>query len=478
VCLCCLIAPFLPAQASDPDFAGFDTQQIEDFVSSDQSLPEQTASEQPEERLAIEVLLSPAQPVLNIRWSVTILAEYPYPANITVRQPIFPDALMLEEMRTEPYVNQERGGRRWTSISFIFTPQSAEDITLEPFEIIAPGKHAATEPINARILRADPLAKKYSPSLVWDTPKMPFKIGEATELTLRLLDWNPAKPRPKNLFRFEVPEQTILEEQPLTGADISRNVALRLTLIPLSGSEIAIPRARFQEEGVNLEIPRLNLKVLPKDALTNAPQERQTVKEEPHVQVEFEPQFPQTLLKMPFFFKKNADIAIRQAKIEWDHGKKAEALVIIRRMERDSTAGPSFTSLRKDMEAALRINLAQDESWFPKKLSLILFFILLSALIFIIILWVARKKARKGFTICLTAILAALAYGFWGGSQSKEAVLRETEVFHVPENTGTASFRFGDGQSAAIRSISGSWAFVETFDNRSGWVLIDSVIQY
>jgi hypothetical protein len=122
----------------------------------------------------------------------------------------------------------------------------------------------------------------------------------------------------------------------------------------------------------------------------------------------------------------------------------------------------------------------------------------LGALIFFLL----RKKSRgksvtssvsRGYRIVFIVLIPVLGlgiYGFYrkfgGFGQGRPAVLRETSLYRVPEygtensggNLAPGGEGFAEGEAVLIRSVAGSWAYVESFDGRAGWVPADRLIPY
>lgn len=436
----------------------------------------EAAETSPAARLFVEVTFSPEQPIVNIPWTISILVDYSHPEYVGANPPEFPETLRLDEMRIEPLIREDRS--RWTAVRWTFIPQSAESdepVHLDSFQITAPGKTAFTEAVDVSILSKYPAAKNYYPRLVWDKIQTPFETGVDGNLLLRLLDWNPAMERPK--ISIAAPEQAILEELPLTQADRSRSVVLRLSLIPLSG-EVTIPRVRFKSEGVSLEIPSLVIPVVPsvKDAVS--PQSPKPVPTADTVFPSATAQFPEKTPRIPVAFSKTAAGIISQAETLWEHGEKTEALALVRKNERDCVFGFAFAPLRKDMEQVLGLLPSRDETWIPKRVCLIASFCCLTGLMIVLLRKGSKRTGKKAFFASVLATLAiACLLGFWRPLQRKPAVFHASDVYTVPELKGAVIGQVRDGQWGMVLSISGPWVFVES-DGMGGWILLEKAVFY
>jgi hypothetical protein len=80
--------------------------------------------------------------------------------------------------------------------------------------------------------------------------------------------------------------------------------------------------------------------------------------------------------------------------------------------------------------------------------------------------------------------------GFGGPGKGRTAVVRETSLYRVPEHVGetlaedpggaaiSTSPGFAEGEPVLIRSAADSWAYVESFDGRAGWVPAERLVPY
>jgi hypothetical protein len=426
--------------------------------------------------LFIEVIFSTERPVVNTPWTISILVDYSHPEYVGAIPPEFPEALHFDEMRIEPLIREDRN--RWTAVRWTFIPQSPESeepIQLGSFQITVPGRAAFTDVMDVSILSKPSTTKNYRPRLVWDKIKTPFEAGVGGELILRLFDWEPSLPTPK--VSLPVPEQAILEEIPLTQADIARSAILRLFLIPLTDGEIAIPRLRFKSEGANLEIPSLIIPTIPSVKRAVSPQTPETVFVTKTVSPLATVRFPEKALKIPRVFSRiaTADIVLR-AKTLWEHRERAEALALVRKNERDGIFGFAFAPLREDMEQALGLAPGHGETRIAKKVCLI---VVLCGIAGLLVLFMKRKRVGKKavFTVVLTILTLGGLAGFLSPFQQKTAVFHASHVYSVPEPNGVGTGRINEGQWAILRSISDDWVLVESGD-LAGWVSLEKAIFY
>jgi hypothetical protein len=448
-----------------------------------------------------EITFSSPTPVSDIPWTITFLVDYPYPPGVLVHPPEFPEELALEEVRVEPRLVATATGERRSAVQFTFIPQRAAQVTLGPFEVRTPQRSAITAEIPVVIKNANSRAGTRRPYFTWESGGNGFTVGKGGDLFMRLHDWDDTRKRPQNLFRFDVPEHAILEEHPLTRAEIARNIVLHLTLIPLEGSEITINRHQFQYEGYTLEIPQFHLKSAPKEEAAQDASDTRDAPGASHTAGEnvalistlldnasaapFSLPFPDFSIDTGNFLhglKKvgafGIDSRIEDVRTLWRQRRIAEALALIRKTERDHTFGPFFMNGRRELERLIALEPIYDETWMPKNLCLVLFLCALAALSFFITRGLLKKKWKIIPIIVMAVLSPTFFFSFAGIAQPKEAVLRASDAFYVPEMKGEIQNHFNEGQCAFVRSISDDWVFVETFDNRTGWVRLEGVVFY
>jgi hypothetical protein len=510
--LACLLTPHGSLFAQDEDVASGGTPPVaattlpEAVGTVEAAQPAESAEDQSDANW-FEITFSSPSPVSNVPWTITFLVDYPYPPGVLVHPPEFPEELALEEVRVEPRLVLTAAGERRSAVRFTFIPQRAAQVTLGPFEVRTPQRSAITAEVPVAIEDADPGAGTRHPYLTWESGKNGFTIGEGGELFMRLHDWDDARKRPQNLFRFDVPEHAIIEEHPLTQAETARNIVLHLTLIPLEGSEIMINRHRFQHEGYTLEIPQLHLRVAPKEAdhsqQSAAARDAQNARDasgalygkgenatlisarDAASGIPFSVPFPDFSIDMGNLLHvlRKADVfgidsRIEEAKTLWRQRQTAEALAVIRKTERDHTLGLFFVNGRRELEQLVALEPIHDETWMPKNLCFVLFLCAFAVLSFFIALGLLKKRWKIIPIIVMAVLSPAFFFAFAGIAQPKKAVLHDADAFYVPEMKGEIQNHFNEGQCVFARSISGDWVFVETFDNRTGWVRLENVVFY
>ena len=466
------------------------------------------------EPIEVRLETNPANPTVNNAWSVFILVNHPRPEEVSVDSSDFPASLALERIRTDTRTivgtsSQPGAGsqsERWTRVEFLFTPRMAETIRLPPFEVRINERLAMTEAINIRVQGES--VSRYEPRFRWLTPPAGFRIGEAGEITLELINWDPARRRPEDFFRGRAPLNTILEENPpvRTTASSSASAAegyhYRIVLIPLEGGSVRLETFSFLSDTYTLTVPEITLRVLPAQPLPDAssiisgnllgdmPSDDITM-----VDDALKPPFPQGREEVVFPWRGKYRQVIAQAEALWNEKRWAEALAEIRKNERDSPVGPSFVSLRREMEEALGLSVTEDERWRPFGFPLFTFVGVCLVLVFggalLIVLRGKNVTSRRryGFIIIIVCTVIGLVLiipegnaGFFPAVNSvrsgRIAVLKMTQSYRVPDHKGAVNGWFSEGQPATVGDSRGEWCFAETLDGRSGWVERESVINY
>jgi hypothetical protein len=495
----------------------------------------------PEEGPALITETSPDNPVKNAPWKLSFLVDHPVAGEVTVLPPPLPAALFLEQVRTGGRWIQtaENQNARWTLVEFFFIPQQAGLFSLGPFEFRTPRGRTLSGELEVYVLSEEGKLREYHPRLLWDPYPGALKIGERAELSLRLVDWNPEIPLPGNLpFLIDIPEGAVLEELPLSRTDKERRVILRLGLIPLRGERFSLPSLHSHYEGVNLNSPALNIRVSAPAGAKAGP----TVPEADPARPEAPGPLPTAgntvsgntaaglvstagntvsgeavsgdaalgeaaAIPFPsgdgevfFLFRDAYRAAAERARTLWEGGNRAEALAGLRRDERDLLAGYTLLPLRRAAEKALGLGLTADEKWRPLKL--LAFISLGSGLLLIpagLLSFFSRRSGAskkisvtfgqswgyKGVIILLIIILSGGLYGLGSGIMNRgfsgrgsSAVLRGCTAYRVPDPQGGLSTYWDEGQPVRIRSGAEDWAYVETFDGKAGWVLLEEVVFY
>jgi hypothetical protein len=458
---------------------------------------------------------------------VFILVNHPRPDEVSVDFPDFPSSLALERIRTDtrtisPVAGSSGAGsqsERWTRVEFLFTPRRAEAIRLEPFEVRIHERLALTDGLNVRV--QGETAARYEPRFRWLSPPAGLRLGETGEITLELTNWDPARRTPEDFFRGRAPLNAILEENP-PERTAAGGYRYRIVLIPLDRSSVKLEAFSFYSDTYTLSVPEISLSVLPArqaaastaiavsvDSEAAAASAIDEIPDDVPMKHAAMFPFPQEREEVFFLWRREYRQVIARVETLWDENRWAEALAEIRKGERDSPAGPSLVSIRREMEDALGLSVTEDERWRPFGVSLFsfafVFLILVLAAALLIALRLHRHennrfhddegknvtfKRRYGFILVigcvfilgLIFILPEGSAGIFPSANSvrsgKIAVLKRTQSYRVPDYKGAVNDWFSEGQPATIGDFRGEWCLAETLDGRSGWVERESVIYY
>jgi hypothetical protein len=461
-----------------------------------------------DEALGILMWSSPENPEAGSPWTVSILVDYPNPAEVRVTPPDLPPSLTMDQIRSLPGLSE--GGERRTLVELQFIPRQGGVFTLPPFEVFAPGKRALTPALSLRV--SGPAgAGGGNFSLAWDRPPAFLVVGEARTLSLGALDREggsaPALPPG---FRMEAPANAILEALPLDEAGREGGTVLRLRVIPLEGPALNLPALRFSYQGRTLDIPPLRVPVSPAAPAAGKPPgpAEAAAAGEPAGPVpaagsaEAAPAFPRDPGKVFFPLRREYEALRGAARELWDRGRRAEALALLRRHERDTALGPFLVPLRRASEEALGLPPAADERWRPwKLLTGALLCVLMAAAGGVLIALCRRRPGagkREGPGVTLSEpwgykiiavffiILLGLALlGVSGGmiplprsGRTGALIPAYLETRRVPDPSGAPAAHFREGESALIRSVADSWVYVESPDGKAGWAPVGMIIPY
>ncbi|MDR1249169.1 MAG: hypothetical protein LBK63_07695 [Treponema sp.] len=476
---------------------------------------------------------SPERPVLDGTWRIIILVDHPLPDEVTVIPPELPASLSFAQSRKETRFIETPGeqGRRWTRAEFLFVPHRTGDLALEPFEVLVGDSRILTPAARTTVTTREGARVEYHPRLAWDAPPPVLRIGEAAELTLRVLGSDPRLPLRRLPLRVTAPEQALLEELPLTGEEADRGLALRLRVIPLGGNRISLGPFSLPFETLTLESPVISIALarppgvsplppIPPPAVTAFAEQGDAAPGKPL------PAFPEAPEEPPLF--RNAyRKTLGRSREYWEQGRYAEALGELRRGERDLLSGPALVSTRRSAERLLGLPPTADETWRPRNfffaLILLGFCLLLPAIA--LLLKSRRGYAGKktvtslffhGYSIVVFVLIGVMGFGVAALTRNpagfrpspagfpkpaglekapQEAppgtaavALRFCTAYRVPDLRGAISARWMEGQPVRVRSVSAgsvsagsvsdTWAYAESFAGDAGWVRQDDLVFY
>jgi hypothetical protein len=471
--------------------------------------------------IAVILESSPEHPVLGGSWRISILVDHPVPEEVTVIPPDLPSSLTFAQSRRETrFVRTAPDqGTRWTLVDFLFVPHRTGDIALEPFTAQVGDSSVLTPAARTRVIagEGEQEQEQRPPRLAWDAPPPVLGIGEAAELTLRILDNDPRRPLRRLPLHITAPVEALLEEIPLTREEADQGLALRLRLIPLGGNRVSLGPFPLQFETTTLEAPTISIALSPPPPtappLETPPPASGTVAADPGFQERPRPSaaaFPEAP-GQPFpLFRSSYRKTLDKARGYWQRALYAEALGELRRGERDLLSGPALGSTRRAAEGLLGLPPTADEKWRPRNcfVALIILSLCLLPLTIALSLRARRGDSEKksvtslffrGYTVMAFVLLgimgfgiAALAFAPRGLEVSAQegageagkypgnaaAVLRSCAAYRVPDLRGAISARWLEGQPVRVRSASDAWAYAESPGGDAGWVTQDKVVYY
>jgi hypothetical protein len=499
------------------------------FLYSPQALGGQEAGGGADE-IATRLESSPERPVLDGTWRVTILVDHPVPDEVTVIPPELPASLSFAQSRKETRFVRTTAdqGRRWTLAEFLFVPHRTGDIVLGPFAVLVGDSRILTPAARATVTTREGARVEYHPRLVWDAPPSLIRIGEAAELTLRVLGGDPLRPLRRLPLRVTAPEDALLEELPLTGEELDQGLALRLRVIPLEGNRISLGPFSLPFETLTLESPVISIALarppgvspgspIPPPATASPAGSGDAASGEA-------PAFPETPEEpFPLFLAAYRKVLDRSREY-WGQARYAEALGELRRGERDLLSGPALVSTRRSAERLLGLSPTEDEKWRPRNFFFALIILGFCLLLPVVVLLLRFRRGYSGkrgvtspffhgFSIVVCVLIGIMGFGVAGlafspagfrpspaglGRPSREApwgnaavTLRPCSAYRVPDLRGAISARWAEGQPVRVRSVgngsdgtgpdgSGSavWAYAESFAGDAGWVNQDDLVFY
>ncbi|MCL2472651.1 MAG: hypothetical protein FWF26_03140, partial [Treponema sp.] len=354
----------------------------------------QASGEDTSNTIEVRTETSPSTAYVNRPWSIFIMVNHPFPFEVNVKPPRFPSSIVLERVRSETRsVRRESspssaetgaasgtgnpGGtvtERWTRVEFLFTPQKAGTVTIDPFEITVMDKHAVTRAINVRFRDEPQTVKRYEPRFRWQAAVPSIPGGGRGELYLELTNWDPSKDAPRNFLQGRAPRNAILVEgkpEAVQGAAAGTGTyRYAVEIIPLEGTSVILDAFSFGSDIYTLNVPAITIPVLPainKDAAIPLPAASPATASATDITSgeSTSAELPATDLpgdffsgnaeKVFFIFRPEYKQITEQVRILWEGKFYAKALAEIRRNERESLCGPFLVPLRRGMEQALQV---------------------------------------------------------------------------------------------------------------------------
>ncbi|GHV75361.1 hypothetical protein AGMMS49942_01820 [Spirochaetia bacterium] len=438
---------------------------------------------------------SPARPVLDGAWRISIQVDHPVPEEVTVIPPELPPSLTFAQSRKE-----KRGGR-WTLAEFLYVPHRTGEVTLGSFEVLTPVFSIRTEELRAYVTTAGG-APEYHPRLVWEALPAALSIGETAELSLRIRDGEPGRSLRPGPFHATAPAEAILEELPLTDSDLDQGRVLRIRLTPLSGTLVTLGPFTLRFDTLRLESPAVSIRLRPPVSGNPAPANAAPISTVPEVSsplIWAPPPFPENADEPFPLFRKAYEETLDRARELWSRACYAEALAELRRGERDLLSGPKLAIPRRAAEEALGLTQkagTADEKWRPRNFFSALIVLSFCSLFLILRLSLGGRRRgsavkKGGISLCILLLVTGIlglekTAPETGYLRESAAVLRagpgETllpvAAYRVPDTQGAISARWMEGQPVRIRAAAGVWAYAESPDGEAGWVPQDNLVFY
>ncbi|MDR2510015.1 MAG: hypothetical protein LBC77_05150 [Spirochaetaceae bacterium] len=471
------------------------------------------------EPLKALVELSGSDIIENTAFTLIILVNHPLPNEIRLELPPFNEEFFLERIRSKPYlVNGGRGVSRpaesgndgiWTELELRIVPLTAGALSIEPFSISTPGEAITTLPLQLNVLPSKPVSAGQTAfsSLTWSGPKS-VRRGGAAVISLKFTEWRRGMPYPEDIvIPFEAPKNAIVEQLSVPRTQRSEGVLLRLEVRPLEKSDITLKKTAVRYKNSFFTIPEYTIKVINTAAageksenggadeaaditeLVLGPPEERAEKQKPGaLPSSFEISAAPILSGFTGIFDGNKfKLSVDAAQAEWEAGHYAESLAVLRGAERDLSAGIRLSGLRSAVESSLYLERMQNEEYRPISLFVLFSALALAGIIFCGAIFVYLFLKNRRFPqklIVLSGFLCALfllTSAFWllaMREHGKSAVLRETNIYSVPEELNGGAKPFAEGTPVTIKTKSGEWLYVQTHDGSSGWVKSAAAVIY
>jgi hypothetical protein len=460
----------------------------------------QAGAEEERENLKFLLEFSPDAVIQNEPFTFNIIVNHSAPDEVYIEPPDFHDAFRIERLRVETrfVFDSPREGNRWTVFEFLLTAVEAGAQRLDPFQITVFEETVMTNPISIQVREENPNAKI---SFAWfgangRSGVYPVRMGDSREFVLRVTNWEKTA-YPAIQLRIEAPQNAIIEELPLSKNDRDTGIILRLQIIPLDENPVNINKQIVYYEKNPLEIPPLQISVLPAAVIAQ--------KDETGTTSYSETELPQTApdthkitaapLSVSFsvlmdnnkniFFplRTGVDACISEAAFLWQQERYAAALAVLRHGESSLVAGYAVRTARIICENAVGLPSCPNELWLPR---CPLLFIFIFSAVFSVFLFFIKKIChvsmffRTALFCVSAAAFSALLFSYNYGET--RAVLGQCAAYPIPEETVKPAVYFMEGEPARIRSKSGGWVYVEALiqnaHEKSGWIKKENMNGY
>ncbi|MDR1363405.1 MAG: BatD family protein, partial [Spirochaetaceae bacterium] len=364
----------------------------------------QAGAEEEKKDLKILLEFAPDAIIQNEPFTLNILVNHPDPDEIYMEPPDFHGAFTMERMRVETrfVLSSPREGDRWTDFEFLLTAIETGSQRLDPFQITVFEETVKTNPVNVYV-REEKLDTKIALAWFGEGGRgrvYPVRIGDSREVALRITNWRESSVYPAIPLRIEAPQNAIIEGAALSKNDRDAGIILRLKIIPLDEKPIIINRQSVYYEKNPLEIPALQVNVLPAAVKGEKGEEKKAGEtsygETAFIQTTFTAQKTEEASANPYvsfstlinnnknifiLLREGIDDCVNEAALLWSQGQYAAALAALRRGERVLTAGYAVRTARIICENMLKLPPSPREPWLPHRP--LLFIFTFSAAVFI-----------------------------------------------------------------------------------------------
>lgn len=439
----------------------------------------------PEEPLELSLSLSAASIEAGDALSLVLLVRHPNPTEVAVFPGRFPDAVVVEKIRTEPRSLPSPSGaeERWTRVEYSLRVNEAGTFTLGPFGVSAAGKTAVAAPVTV-VAEARRIGEVSARSLSWSGVPERAVQGLPFVCSLVVSGFVPA-----DEAAAQAPEDAVFEALPVSASDRQAGVVARFRVTALGSRTLTLPGASIADRaGGRVAAPPVRIPLdaagttpggAPADGVQVPAVESPTAR--PTVPADLGSLGAALVSPIAAAFHSRA---LAQARAAWLARDYVSALAALRAAERDSILGPALGPLRRAAERVLSLSDATAEPWIPLPLAaaaavcgILSGLLAFSAVrggrrLFSSAVTTGRRRRFIGsIAACVVFLGVAVGISVSRLAAPRGVVLSACESFRVPESGSAKSASFSEGQAAReLARAGGNWLYVETGDGRFGWV--------
>lgn len=439
----------------------------------------------PEEPLEVSLELSAASVEAGGSATLSLLVRHPNPTEVAVFPGRFPDAVVVQRIRTEPRSLPSPSGaeERWTRVEYSLRILEAGTFTLGPFGISAAGRTAVAGPVT---IVSAPGRAEAAPlrTLSWSGVPERARPGVPFECSLVASGFVPAEEA-----EAPAPEDAVFESLPVSDPDRQGGVVARFRVTALGARSLTLPEASVADRAGGRVAARpvsvpLNAPAGAAEGLSaEGPQGPS-----PQVRTADPSSVPADLAeilagRIPRAVAAIHRRALADASAAWVVRDYVSALAVLRAAERDSVLGPALAPARRAAERSLSLSDATAEPWAPGTLAVGA--AVCGLLAGLVALFAVRGKRRffssdvtsahrrrffASTAACAAFLSLAAAIAFTRLTAAPGVVLSACGSYRVPDPGSAKSASFAEGQAARELARAGDWLYVETGDGRFGWI--------